>query len=117
MASCDKIHPHMDGGISRRRFAGAVAAGAVYAALNPVEAAQVSGQPLAQTRQSELCDMGAVELAARLARKDVSAREVMAAHLARIERINPKLNAIVTLVADQAMANAAKADDAIARGD
>ena len=39
----------------------------------------------------------------------------MAAHLAQIERVNPKVNAIVTLVADQAMAAAAKADEAIAR--
>lgn len=60
--------------------------------------------------------MSAVELAARLARKQVSAREVMAAHLARIERVNPKINAIVTLVAEQAMAGAAKADETIARG-
>lgn len=60
--------------------------------------------------------MTAVDLAARLARKEVSARDVMTAHLARIERVNPKINAIVTLVADQAMAGAAKADEAIARG-
>ena len=61
--------------------------------------------------------MTAVELAARLARKDVSAREVMAAHLAQIERINPQLNAIVTLVAERAMADAARADEAITRRD
>ena len=67
--------------------------------------------------QSELCEMSAVELAARLARKQVSAREVMTAHLAQIERVNPKINAIVTLVAEQAMAGAAKADDAIMRRD
>jgi amidase len=40
----------------------------------------------------------------------------MSAHLARIERLNPKVNAIVTLVAEQAMAGAGKADDAIMRG-
>ncbi len=60
--------------------------------------------------------MNAVELAARLARKQVSAREVMRAHLARIDQINPALNAIVTIVADRAMAEAAKADDAMAHG-
>ena len=59
--------------------------------------------------------MSAVELAAKLARKEVSAREVMSAHLARIERVNPKVNAIVTLVAEQAMAGAARADEAIMR--
>jgi amidase len=40
----------------------------------------------------------------------------MAAHLARIERINPKVNAIVTLVAERAMADAARADEQTARG-
>ena len=60
--------------------------------------------------------MSAVELADRLRRKQVSAREVMAAHLAQIERINPKVNAIVTLVADRAMADAARADEMIANG-
>ncbi len=59
-----------------------------------------------QAARSELCEMSAVDLARRLARKEVSAREVMAAHLDRIERVNPKVNAIVTLVAEQAMAGA-----------
>jgi len=57
--------------------------------------------------------MSAVDLAARLARKEVSAREVMTAYLAQIERLNPKVNAIVTLVAEQAMAGASRADEAI----
>lgn len=99
-------------GISRRRFNATVAASAAYTALNPVDAAASSSQAPRQ----ELCELTAVDLAARLARKDVSAREVMSAHLAQVERINPKVNAIVTLVAEQAMANAAKADEAIARG-
>jgi amidase len=100
---------------SRRQFNARIAAGAAYAAMDPFDATGLStpgSQPLAQ---QELCEMSAVDLAARLARKQVSAREVMTAHLAQIERINPKVNAIVTLVAEQAMANAAKADDAIAR--
>ena len=46
----------------------------------------------------------------------MSARDVMAAHLARIERMNPKVNAVVTLVAERAMADAARADEAQARG-
>jgi amidase len=59
--------------------------------------------------------MTAVELASRLARKEVSARDVMTAHLAQIERVNPQINAIVTLVAERAMADAARADEAITR--
>ena len=40
----------------------------------------------------------------------------MEAHLARIARVNPKINAIVTLVADRAMDDARKADEHQARG-
>lgn len=47
----------------------------------------------------------------------LSAREIMEAHLARIESVNPKVNAIVTLHAEQAMAAAAAADEAQARGE
>src|SRR6187397_33368 len=50
-------------------------------------------------------------------RKDLSAREVMAAHLDRIGKVNPKVNAIVTLVAEQAMEGAARADFYRARGE
>ena len=63
-----------------------------------------------------LCDLSATELVARMQRKELSARDVMAAHLARIERVNPNVNAIVTLVADRAMADAARADELLARG-
>jgi amidase len=102
--------------ISRRCFNSAMAAGAAYTALNPFSAAAASQVGSPQTRQQELCNISAVELASRLARKQVSAREVMRAHLDQIERINPKVNAIVTLVAEQALAAAARADEAFARG-
>ncbi len=52
-----------------------------------------------------------------MAAREVSAVEVMEAHLARIERINPTVNAIVTLVPDEARRAAAEADAAVARGD
>jgi amidase len=104
--------------ISRRRFTATMAAGSVYATFHQMlGVAATSVQAPGRASGSELCDMSAVELTARLARKQVSAREVMAAHLARIERVNPKINAIVTLVAEQAMAGAAKADEAIVRRD
>ena len=48
-------------------------------------------------------------------RGQVSAREVMRAHLAQIDRINPQVNSVITLVADAALAAAAKADEDIAR--
>ena len=49
--------------------------------------------------------------------KEVSASEVLEAHLARIAEVNPSLNAVVALCADRARAEAAEADAAIARGD
>jgi amidase len=61
--------------------------------------------------------LSAVELVTLLERKEVSAREVMAAHLAQIEAVNPKVNAIVTLVGEQAMAEAALADERLAHGE
>jgi amidase len=64
----------------------------------------------------DLCYSSAVELVRLMRQKQVSSRDVMAAHLARIERVNPKVNAIVTLVAEQAMAEAARADENLARG-
>jgi amidase len=66
---------------------------------------------------TEICFLPAVELARRIRAKQLSAVEVLEAHLAQIERVNPRVNAIVTLVADQAIAQARAADAALARGD
>ena len=89
--------------VSRRRFGQTVGA-TMVGAMMPVRA------------QDQLCFADATALAARIRRKQISAREVLAAHLAQIERVNPKVNAIVTLVAERAMADAARADEALARG-
>jgi amidase len=119
VSDSDRPEPVDDGkaGISRRRFNSTVAAGAAYTAFDPFGATAPDEIAAPQTSQEKLCELSAVELVARLTRKQVSAREVMSAHLAQIERVNPKVNAIVTLVAEQAMADAAKADEAIMRGD
>jgi amidase len=67
---------------------------------------------------SDLCYAGARELAALIRTHSVSAREVMAAHLARINRLNPTLNAIVAKLDDEeCLALADEADRRIARGD
>ena len=57
------------------------------------------------------------ELARLIRERELSAREVMEAHLRRIDATNPASNAIVTLVADQALAEADEADARVARGD
>ena len=51
-----------------------------------------------------------------LIERKVSARELVAAHLDQIERVNPAVNAIVTLVPERAMAAAEAADEALLAG-
>src|SRR5207249_580355 len=65
----------------------------------------------------ELWRLGAVELAGRIAKHEVSSREAVAAHLARIEQVNPAVNAITVVLAEQALQAADAADEAQARGD
>lgn len=60
--------------------------------------------------------LDAVVLAGMLRRREVSAREVVAAHIARVEAFDTAINAIVTRTFDRALAQAATADDAIAKG-
>jgi amidase len=59
---------------------------------------------------SELCFLTAVELSARLRTGEVSAGEVMKAHLDQIGAVNGAVNAIVTLVAEQALDEARALD-------
>ena len=54
------------------------------------------------------------ELATLIRDKEVSSREVIAAHLARIDAVNPKINAVTAVLADSAIAAADAADRASA---
>jgi amidase len=68
-----------------------------------------------QAQTSSICFLSAVEMARLIRAKKISARELLAEHLKQIERVNPKVNAIVTLVPELAQAAAAKADEMQAR--
>ena len=67
-------------------------------------------------RMSELWQMSALQLAARIRNGESSSREVMEAHLARVDAVNPHLNAIVRRLDDEALAAADAADAAVAAG-
>jgi aspartyl-tRNA(Asn)/glutamyl-tRNA(Gln) amidotransferase subunit A len=58
-----------------------------------------------------------LEAAAALRRKEVSAAELTAAALQRIERLNPSTNAMQTVLADAARERAKEADEELARGE
>ncbi len=66
---------------------------------------------------SELVWKTAVELAALIRRGEISAVEVLTAHLERIDAVNPELNAIVTYLPEMALELARSADEKQARGD
>lgn len=63
---------------------------------------------------TDVCFLPAVELAQLIRNQKISVTQVIRAHLDQIERLNPKLNAIVTLTAEQAMEEASSADRLIA---
>jgi Asp-tRNA(Asn)/Glu-tRNA(Gln) amidotransferase A subunit family amidase len=68
-------------------------------------------------RDGDLLRASATRLLALLRAREISARELVELHLERIARVNPRLNAIVTLTAEQARAAAAIADARLRAGD
>jgi amidase len=81
------------------------------ALLGLAAAPLLEGTLEAQGAASSVCFISTIEMARLIRTKKLSAREVLAAHLKQIERVNPKVNAIVTLVPEMAAAAAAKADE------
>jgi amidase len=65
----------------------------------------------------DLCTTPAVDLARMIRSRELSAAELLAAVLARIESVNSAVNAIVTLAPEQAAATAAELDSLAARGE
>ena len=65
---------------------------------------------------SELWRKGAVELATMIRNREVSSREVVQAHLDRVDAVNQDVNAIVRLLPDLALAAADAADKMVADG-
>jgi amidase len=84
------------------------------------EAAQVLGLSLASKMAGssvpDICTLSATEIVLLIRQRKLSAQEAMAAHLTQIERVNPKVNAIITLLPEQAMDKARRADEAQANG-
>lgn len=61
----------------------------------------------------ELWRKSAGKLAGQIAQRKVTSREVIEAHLARIDEVNPTINAMPTVLRDEALAAADKADRAV----
>jgi hypothetical protein len=65
---------------------------------------------------SEICRLSATELANLIAHRQLSLVEVVNAHLARIDAVNPALNTVVGVLADEARIAAESADQRLAAG-
>ncbi len=74
-------------------------------------------QPFGADASAELCFFSATELAAAYRAKTLSPVEVAQTILQRIERINPIINAFVTVTADQAIASAKESERRFATGE
>ena len=65
---------------------------------------------------SEIIFKPVAELAPLIKARKLSPVEVVRAYLDQIERLNPKVNAFITITAEQALAQARKAETEIAAG-
>ena len=65
----------------------------------------------------ELWRWTAEELVGGIRTRAISSREATESCLARLDAVNPRINAVVDVLADKAMATAERADDAIRRGE
>jgi amidase len=104
---------------NRRRFLKTVGSFAAVGAWDgTLRVAAPPATPPAREVTADLCFAGGRELARLIHDGQLSAREVMAAHLKQIARVNPKLNAIVAKLDDeQCLALAEAADQRRARGE
>jgi len=97
-------------GVSRRAFLKGSAAVLASAAVSSVPATSLAAAP------ANLEFASALDAAAAIRSRKVSSVELTQALLARIDRFNPRLNAIVTLTPDKALERARAADAALAKG-
>ena len=65
----------------------------------------------------ELWELSASEIAMRVKAKEVSAQEVLDAHLARISEVDPRLCAFLEVLEPEARIDASRVDAKIARGE
>lgn len=65
----------------------------------------------------EIFKLSATEMAEKLRSKELSATEIAKASLARIEAVEPQVDAYLTVTAEQALATAARVDEKIAAGE
>jgi amidase len=112
---CDEDATAEPGGISRRGFLAVLGSVATSTVSRANPAGVVPAPPSAARAPSELCRATTTQAADLIRRGQVSSLEFVDACLARIERVNPRLNAVFQLAGDRAREAAIAADEAVAR--
>src|ERR1700693_1940187 len=118
--SGEPLSPASESSLTRREFiatggkvSGAIAAGVLLGNLRGSNEARAAAGAL-----PELVGLDALQLSKLIKLKQVGCREVMTTYLDHIERVNPKVNAIVSLQErDGLMKQAAERDAQLARGE
>ncbi len=105
----------MSNNIGRRDFLGTIAL--VGAAAAAGRTSMIGSAEAATASSDGITSSSASELAEAVRSKKWSSREIVEAHLDRIAKVNPKLNAVVQLTAEAARKEADEADAALARGE
>ncbi len=94
-----------------------VLTGVASAALTSLVAPTAFAAPAGNSRQqTDLEFASAIEAAKMIRQRKVSSRELTGRMLQRIEKFNPKLNAVVNVLSEQALAEARQADERRAHG-
>src|SRR5579871_5192595 len=88
----------------------------------PVYQPDTLGVPLPDGRGSvtsmnSVLHCSATQQAALIRQREVSSIELVESHLRQIERVNPEINAVVGVLAEQALDEARVADEALGRGE
>ncbi len=65
----------------------------------------------------DLWQWSACDLARAIATREVSSREAVESCLTRLERVNPRINAVIDVLAEEALACSDRADEAVSRGE
>jgi len=104
-----KEQPATSDSLSRRSFLGTTAAAGAVLALT-----RLDQQAHAAVGTTDLLSKSATQIAQMIREKKVSSVDVVKACYARIDEVNPKINAVVTLCRERALAEAQLADEALA---
>jgi amidase len=97
--------------VSRRRFIKSTAAAGTVLSI-----ASVAPRAFALSDPQSLISVSATQLAKMIRAKEVTATEAVKAYLARIDVVNPKINAVVAFCRERALAEAAECDAMAAAG-